>query len=331
MTKSRIISALVLFAVLGAFGAVYQFYLKEQLESYARDQELQRQLESTYADLQNFFHGYQPEIVTAAWSAQRQPWHNALLDRARYFHDGGWYEHEEPPQNVPVMRLWYGDKTNEMISEAFESISQRMQYGTFPMDFHGMFGVPHAQQWAGITPSRDRVNRALGRLSFGISALELLAEAQAARISYIVIWPPDTRARHNEMLVSRTLGLDFHMTTANLVDFLEKLRLEGRHFSVEAMRVEWPHILANTEPQLRVQMLLTQSVFREEQLMAAATAPGADTDDGEVVMAAQQPQTARQAFQFEGLDTGTTWQPPPEPNFVQRGWQWIKRNYFYMN
>lgn len=332
MTKGRAISVLVLLAVLGTFGAVYQFYFKEKLEAYSQDQELLAALQRTYDDLDRTFSGFQPEELTAAWSTQRQPWEQAVEQRAAYFHNGEWYRKAaRPPDNVPILRFWYGEEANRLV----EDISMKMYstLGTYP-DIYGMLGVPRMEQWSGMNIPRRQVINSLGRLSFGISAIEMLMDAGATRINQVLLWPFHDKTHHKDLLTSRTIALSFNMNLENLVKMLEELRQSDQYWHVEALQIDYPYIGYQVEPQLQVQMLLTQAAAKPRQ--QAGTAVPGEASTGEAgalgspgLMAGG---TAQTLFQMEGFgDARARMMVIQEPGIFGKAWKWFKRYVLYTN
>lgn len=335
MTKGRILTTLLLMAVLGIFGAVYQLYFKEKLEMYSRDQELLTALEGAYKNLSTTFSGYRPDVLTEAWRAQRLPWTEAVTERTKFFNLGGWYAHERPPENVPILRFWYGDAANKQINDVYQKLgnSANLGYGRFPMDLYTTFGVPRMEDYSGYNVRRPEVNRALGRLAFGISAMEMLADANASLISEIVIWPNQEKPEHSGLLISRTVGFSFSISMEDLVTLLEKLRTEERYFSVDAIQMDYPYILYPQEPQLQVKMLLTQVTAKPKPAGAApGAAPGAAALAAAptTLAAAAGPRSAQQLFQLEGFDRNRAVKVE-EPGFFSKAWKWFKRFYLYSN
>ncbi|MBI2432631.1 MAG: hypothetical protein HYV26_07160 [Candidatus Hydrogenedentes bacterium] len=335
MTKARILTVLALLAVFGVFGGIYQFYFKEKLEVYSRDQELLLALDQAYSELNDTFAGYKPQLVTQEWSGQRQPWQDAVTDRTTYFKDGGWYVHERIPENVPILRFWYDEAVNKSAMDAYQRMQNSMGY--VPFDVFAMFGVPRAEEYAGYELKRPEANKSLGRMSYGISAVEMLLDAKATRVDQVSIWPHDEKPQHNGLLVSRTVGLAFSMTMENLVKFFEKLRQDERYFSVDALQIDWPYIAYQTEPQPQVRMLLTQAVTkRQPQQAAPAGATAAAGATGAAAGAAAPPTalsmrtSAQDIFKSQGFDRSRATKVE-EPGAIGKAWKWFKRFYLGTN
>lgn len=332
MNKARVLSTMLLLAVFGAFGAVYQFYFKEKLESYSEDQKLRDNLESAYTDLKSTFQGYQPDVLTKAWGDQQLPWQQAVESRTGYFNDGGWYVAEKPPEDVPILRFWYGETANKMILDIYQKmVEARLSY--FPVDLYSQFNVVRAEEWQGLNVKRWEAVKNLANLAFGISALQMLLDAKATRIDTVVLWPLQDKAKHNNLLKSRTIGMRFAITMENLVKLLEKLRQADQYWSVDALKIEYPYLAYPAEPQLTVQMLLTQLAAKPKpQAAAGAVAPGALGAPAATPGLLPSPalSTPQALFSMQDRPMGLPVKTA-EPGFLAKAWKWFKRTYFYTN
>lgn len=335
MTKGRIIYAVTLLAVLSAFGAVYQFYLKEKLEAYHQDELLKKALEDTYSSLAQTFSNTSPEKLVQIWKFQSQPWNDALEERSKYFTAGDWFDHESPPKEGVILKVWYEETSNKMIWKLYEKVGEKMagRYDLFPGDIRGTLGVPSISDWAGQNVTEDIVNAALGRLSYGIKVCDMLLAAKASSIRDIVIWPERVdREGYSDLLRLQTLGLSFTMTSKDLVNFLEEnLRLADRYFNVDALRISYDYIAYPNEPHLNVEMLLTQAMFNPRSAAppgggAPVAAPGMPPMGPQELWARQNMQGMRPRSRRYG-DEG----PPPEPGFFGKAWKLFKRYVLYSN
>ncbi len=336
MTKVRIIYAAVLFAVLGAYAAVYQFYFREKLASYRRDEELKQMLDRTYEELRQAFAGVDPDMLTREWRAQIQPWTDAVTERGRYFNFAGWFVHERPPQEGPILKFWYDEQSNKMILALYQKVVERMgRYDLFPPDIRAELGVPTVDDWAGIDVNEALVSEALSRLAFGIRVCEMMLDAKATRISRVAIWP---QRIEDELLRKQTVGLAFSMGARDLVRFIdEQLRTADRYFTIDGLRITYPYIAYNVDPQLNVEMLLTMARYEPrqapaapEQLAAAQGAPGVPGMIGVAPPGMMQPR-ASQVFDDQGMRERRRAQQYQEPGFFGKMWKWFKRYVLYTN
>lgn len=337
MTRARIISALILFAVLGVFGAVYQFYLKGKLEMYSRDLRMKDNLETAYAGLNSTFKGYKPEVLTKAWVSQVQPWNEALASRGGFFNVDGMYEQEVYPENGPIMRFWFDETTTKEQQDFYQMVAAKMgRYDLVPQDILGALSIPRVSNMSGLPMTRKMMDKALSRLSFGVNMLELVLNADASRIDGIVVWPQRTA---NELIKIHSAGLSFTITSQNLVRLLEQLRTSDRFYNVEALKVSWPYIAYPTEPQLQVSMVLSLAKYKERATTAeldGLASGGASTSGvgGATTPMGSAPafQTPRALFESEGLGSGATGIiTPKELSVPAKMWRWFKRNILYTN
>jgi len=330
MTTGRTVSALILVAVLGAFGAVYQFYFREKLETYKQDRLFKDELEKTYQALETDFSGYKPDVLIRAWKGVVQPWNDAIADRAKYFNCGDWYEHESAPEEGPILKFWYDDESNKMIWDFYQKVLTAMgTYNRVPADIRAMLGVPYVSEWAGINVTKQDVRLALDRLSFGLSACELLLDAKATRIDNVVLWPHRQDQKSGKLLKLHTVGLAFSMTLKDLVAFIDSLRTQDRYFNIDAMSISYRYIAYPVEPQPDIQMLLTQGEFappKERPGGVRSLQPSAPGGGGGG--------SARELFargfgrnRPEREDRMA--QKPPGP--FGRAWKWFKRHVLYTN
>jgi hypothetical protein len=332
MNRARIISAVVLLAVLGVFGAVWQFYLKERLAEYTRDEVLRDNLEQTYTELKTTFKGYKPELLTQAWQSQVSPWTEALASRGGYFDVEGMYEVDKYPEGGPIMRFWFDETTAAKQQEFYAMAQTKMgRWDLVPQDILTTLSIPRVSHMSGFPITQEMMDKALSRLSFGINTCEMLMDAGATRIDNVVVWPV---RKANDLIRLHTSGVSFTMPAETLVRFLEQLRTADRYYNVESIKLSWPYLAMQTEPQLQVSMVLTMAKFKARPASATARAPGAGGASGASAAGAAAPgfQTARALFASEGLGEGDTGIiTPKELSVPQKMWKWFKRYILYTN
>jgi len=327
MNRGRVISALILLAVLGGFGAVYQFYLAEQLQQYQEDEQIRDQLEQAFVDLQNTFSGIQPEVLVAAWRAEVQPWNATLQARSARFDAAQWYEHPMyPDDGRQIVKFWFDERLNEQFTELYQQVRDTPGLYRFPTpnQVRTNLGIPTLQDLENQDLTRQQAYRHMRRLSLYHSVADLLLQSRASSINNIVLWPVRQVQEHNQLLNLQTVGLDFNMTARNFVQFVDnQLRTADRHFTIEGLQVAYPYIAYQDEPQLRIQMLLTRAQYRQQQREqvagVGADAPGAQP--------AAQPGSAVDLYSLGQLNRQRRREVelPPEPGPIGKAWRWFKR------
>lgn len=319
LTKGQILYALILTAVLGAFGAVYQFYFKEKLAQYAADERFLNTLETTFLDLETTFSGIKPERLISAWRADQQPWADAVQARTSYFNFGDWLEVEGAPQQGEMWKFWYDKTVNARVWELYQKVAERMgNYNNFPPDIRGDLGLKTLDDWQSGDVTQEDVMRELRRLQFGIKLSELLLDSRVSSVQAIQLWPLREEKRFGKILRFQTAGVTLTMAPRDFVELMEKLRLEDRYFSVDGLRVVNTCIACQTEPHYTIDMLLTQARYVEGEQAPAAAAAAA---------------TPREAF--TGAAPLNSRRPkaeaPPEPGMFGKAWKWFKRTVLVMN
>lgn len=321
MKKAQIIGALVLLSVLAAFGAVYQFYFAEKLEKYKQDKVFKEQLDTTLLDLEDVFDGRDPKMVIQEWKYQIQPWVETRNERAQFFDNSAWYEYDATREEGGLLRVWYGEKSQEMLADLFQQVRAAGLERLFPYDIRQEFDVPSASEWANVNVTERMVRKALRRLSFGVSLCEMLIEAKVKAIDAIEIWDVRQRPKDKGLLVMATVGVRCRMTMKDLVDFVEDdIMLADRHFEIDHLRISNPYIAySRQEPWMEVEFLLTQAHYvGSTTLEAKPGAPGA-------------PGAVGAGRQFVNNRTNNTAQPTEELGAFGKAWKWFKRNILYMN
>jgi hypothetical protein len=322
MKKGQLIYAAILLSILGVFAGVYKFYFEAKLAAYTQDENTKKALEAALDDLEQSFSRTDPEVLTREWRGQTVPWSDAVAARAGFFHWGGWYDHETPPKEGPILKFWYDEECRKMLRKLYEKVGEKMgRYDLFPPDIRQNLNIPTLDDWTNIDVQELEVNRQLGRLGFGIMACDLLLNAKASSINDISLWPPIRQApEFNKLLTLQTVGMSFTITAKNLVALLEeKVRLADRYFNVNAIRITYPYIAMNVEPNLQVEMLITQAGF-----VAQARGEG-DTGTAGPGPGQQQPSDLANVYNTS-IRPKAPVAPPPEPGFFGKAWKWFKRN-----
>lgn len=334
MTRDRIIYGAVLFAMFAVCLAVYQFYFKAKLEKYAQDKQLLENLNSRYNELTTTFKSESPETVIAQYRSVVEDWRDAIGSRVDYFNDAEWREHEKPPEDVFVLRFWYGEQTRDMTFALWEKA--QAQYGAqiyqrFPQDIQTMLGVPYAEQWQGYDITEDLVIEQLERLSYGISACELLLENNARTIRQVSIYEPEQSGFIGKDVEYARVGLAFSMEVEDFVELVEDMRADDHFFSIQGLKVTHPYIAMRYEPQLDIEMFLARAKPSETFLEGTVTAGGGAAAGGSGGV--ESPSNALGAFQSQfsisrAIDDE---EPAPEPSGFAKAWRWFKRTVLFTN
>lgn len=338
MNRERIIYVIALLLVFAGVFAVYKFYFSAKLEQYAKHEETLNKLQDVERKLKQTFGAKQPDDVIRDYNGKVEAWNEAIALRVPFFNDEDWREHETPPTDVFILQFWYGDESRRMVEEVWEKaqrkygaqVFQRMPEG-FPGSLQSMLGVVYAEDWRGRDVKAENVNEQLERLSYGISALEMLMDADALQISLVGIEKLGEAGFIGQGINYTRLRLSFTMEAKALVDFLEGIRQEDRFYSVQGMRIAHPYILARYEPQLEVDMFLIRATPEEEgfdtTLAKAAPSAAALYEGGvkeEGVLNSISPRRARIRAQLNEAEE-------VEPGVFGKAWKWFKRYVLYTN
>lgn len=314
--KAQIIAIVLLAAVFGAMFGVWQFYYKEIFDGYKQDERLREALESTLRELQEDFQGYKPELLIEEWQNKIQPWKNARDERSRYFNFGGWYDVDLTPPEARILKFWYTEETNKILYDVYTKVYQKLgAYDRFPGDLREIMRAAKEDDWAGRNVDWNEVKYNLELLTFGVNLTNMILDANVTSVKEVSVWPRRIPENFAELLALQTIGLHFTITTRDLVKLMEKLSQESRFFTVDALKVSYPYIAYAVEPQLEVQMLLTQANYR----------PPAEPQDAPAMVASEagpgaQPEISSRRRQGDDY----------QETFGQRAWRWFRQTILYM-
>ncbi len=318
--KGRIIEIAALVVVLGALGAAYFLYIQPQFEQYNKDEKLRASLEDSYKSLYDTFQGYQPELLMTAWQNKLQPWRSARDERAGYFNYGDWYIHEKPGKDSRMVKFWYSDTANKMAQDFYTELYKKYgRYDTYPQDLRAAVGAATDQEWQGRDVTEDEVVRNLDKLAYGLSACRLLLKYNVPQVTQLRLWSPRIAEEYALMLKAQTVGLQFTISAKDLVKMMDDLRTGDRYFSVDALKITYPYIAYNVEPQLQVSMLLSQAWYRKPFVEKSESGQGAGgaakPDAGASAMVPPRPPAP----------------PVEEPGALGTAWKWFKNNILYIH
>lgn len=270
MKKQYIVPIVVLILFAGGMGAVYQFYFRIQLEQYAKNTQMQADLNKRLEELQTTFSGadkrpVSPDEFVSQWRGAVQPWNDALVDRSTYFII------PEPTERAPenaVPKFFYRERFPTLITQL-----QQYAYSRSVMIPDTTFGAPLPSDLDNRSVDADQVNGWLRQLSAGTDVIKLLVDNGAAQVVEVDLWPAYI---DNDLLEKRTVGVRVLITLEKLTAFLDKLYAESRYFNVDAVRIHNTSVRTPYQPWLEVEMLITQAKYVEGgQAKAAPQASGA--------------------------------------------------------
>jgi len=265
ISRQHIFTAVVFVLVAGVLAGFYQFHFREQLQQYTRDEETVELMQSRLEELQDRFHGTEPERLVEKWRVAVGPWQQTLQERVAFFD----YD-AEPVEDVPegvIAKFYYREKATEML--------QNLQKDAFakriPIPGYMTFGAPDPEQIQG-GPSPKLVKKWLERINLGCYITRQLMEAEPRAIYSVVVWP--ARKEH-DILEMQTFGFALQMRMGKLLGFLEDLRTANRYYTVDAFKIA-NSSLRMPDPPLQVMMLMTQARFLSEEV-GWETGGGAET------------------------------------------------------
>lgn len=327
ISKEQLLFGSVIILLLAIAGGVTYFYFWDKLEKYAQDKVMAEQLERTYQEFREAFHDIKPQVLITEIQQRTQPWMEARLDWGQPFNVGDWATRYEPMKEEQYPRFWYDVESQRMLDALREKIRVEAPRLGYPANLRETFGVPTLDDWKSVDVVTERTaRRQLSRLSYCIAMFEFLLEYQPYRIFDMKLWPNRTERVTGAHVVFVTTGLHFSMSLEKLVQMLEKLRLEDRYFTVDAIKITWP--MPWYEPALEVQMLLTQANWVPPDRRPSG--PG----EGQVQVAAgPTPQTPMTLDLNRQLAERRAEQQAryQEPGFFGKIWRWIKRNIFVVS
>ena len=320
--KSAIIGTLVLLAIFAGLGAGWYLYVKPKFDQFKQDERMQASLEETYKKLNESFGGFKPELLMDQWSKNLQPWRQARTERSAYFNYGDWYEHEKAPQEARMLKFWYGEASDKMMQDLYAKIYAKLgRYDTYPQDIRTMLNVAMEQDWQGRDVTDKEIDDNLANLAFGIKVVELLLDNNVSQLAAMSVWPKRIAGEYAEMIAIQTVGLQFSASMRDFVKLMETLRQEERYFSVDGIKITYPYIGYNVEPQIQVQLLLSQSNYLKNRV---------ESGEGDAKPGA--PGGGPAMPQMPGGKKGEVQQAPvAEAGAVAKAWKWFKNNVLYIH
>lgn len=315
MNRERILWTSVLVLALATFGGVYQFYFKEKLASYASHVIVKKNAEDAYKNLVDKFEGANPDEVIRLWREVVQPWKESVIERGKYFDDGGWREHEKPADDVPILKFWYTKELQTQFTKLYTEFSQTpglVQYPPYEQLIKE-FRVRELSDFPNGEMQLKDVNQELSKVAFGMQVCRMMMKAKTNYLSHVFLWSPRETKEQDGLIRLWTIGLDFGMDMKTLTNFVDNtLRTSNRYFTLEGIKIQYPYVGYDVEPVLRVQMLLTTATFVE------AKSGTGDTEEGSATSGNRPGDVVNRL----GLNKNAP-PPPPEPTGFQKVYRWF--------
>ena len=335
MTRGRIINALFFLVVLGVALGVYLFYFKDKLEVYSADQVFQEKLEAQVTTLSEKFQNCKPDTVIKAWVNQTQPFMDAIKTRTKYFGKAGWSDHETYPKDGRIIKYWYSEESEKVIREFYQKTvpstmaGNAVMSGRFPMPgpLSQMLNVANIDQWTGMNVKEETVHQELAKLSYGLSACELMMKAKPLAIYEIAVGEEQTKRATQKLLKFRSIGYTTIMTMNTLVDFIESLRMAPIYYSVDALSIKYANIASPQEPPMMVQILITRATYNEAKLGPGVKDSGID-GAADLFQRSIGRRSASAPGGFRGTGGGTAQAPP---SAMKKAWVWFNRVFLARN
>lgn len=319
---ANLLWAALLVVVLTAVGVVWFVFIQPLFDQYKQDERTRQSLEETLDKLRETFAGYKPELMLDLWQRGLQPWRQAREERAIYFNLADWTQYEGKPEEGRMRKFWYFEEMNRIVKEFYDRVyAKRGNYNAFPKNPLEMFNIPGQQAYQARDITEREINENLSELTFGLKMCEFLLDHNVTQVIDMTLWPAWISQDHAEILGMRTMGVECVMSMRDLAKLMDDIRTADRYFSVNAIRISYPYIAYNVEPQLNVSMIITQANYLKRKVQqserTAAPAAGGPAGPGMPPGMAARPQVQLA--------------PVAEPGAISKAWKWFKNNILYIH
>jgi len=254
--------AIIIAALLGGgVFAVYQFFLKEKLEAYAKDELRLEQLTEKYTDLSEKFSNTQPKVVIEDVANKVNPWREAVDQRGEYYNVGDFRTYEPVPDDVLSYKLYYMEKAPEVYNAFSEYLRGEGKFEAVGVNL--WFRAPPPDRVKVLRPNKVEVAIWLGAMHTGHSFVKMFVDANVISLRQMRLWEQRV---DRQVLDAFTVGADMEMTMEDLVAFLDKLRFDrDRFYDVNGIRITNPYLMGPyaEDPWLQVEMLVTSAVYKK--------------------------------------------------------------------
>lgn len=270
MTREHIIVLVVFILVLATLGSVYQFYYAPRLKIYEENKIVRKNLLDALNRVETKFQKTIPEVIVKAVTEEILPLQTEISNRSKFFNLSDYTQIDAIPENK-MLRFYYVEQYNKYINELRQEAWSR----NISIPENLSFGAPRPEELEGKSMTVPEVRQGLRAIRFGGSMIRLLMDNKAYGIMQVVVWPK--RQECDNLLFMTTTGMNFYMTYADLVNFLEKLRTADRYFSINGLSIQNQYLQWQYEPPLMVNLLVTQASFQPPAPeKTAAAEPAAD-------------------------------------------------------
>jgi len=262
--RREYIIAIVIVALLGGgVFAVYQFFLKERLEGYAKDQLKLEQLEKKYVELSEKFENTKPKAVIEDVANRVNPWKEAVDQRGDYFNIGDFKKIDPVPEDHLSYKLYYMEKAPKVEAAFYDYLRDEGKSNVVGTGIDLWFSAPRPDRVKDLRPDQSEVAVWLMAMQFGSSFVKMFIDADVISLRQMLLW----EARiDQQVLEAYTAGVDFEMTMEDLVSFMDELRFDrDRYYDVNAIRIKNPYLMGAwaNDPYLQVEMLVTTADYKE--------------------------------------------------------------------
>ncbi|MBI5091246.1 MAG: hypothetical protein HZB26_02250 [Candidatus Hydrogenedentes bacterium] len=274
MNKQYILTIVVFIALAGVTAAVYQFYFRERLDAYAENEKKYEALSKRLDTISKAFSNTKPDAVVTMWSNAVIPWRDAVAQRSEYFNLKEVYEADPPPEGV-MLKFYYETESNRLIGQLYQAAAMRNPPCNLPIVASTYFDAPSMSQLAGVSVTKENVTSWLQQIRLGCYVTKQLLDSGVSRIYDLNLWP---KRVENGSLEMHTAGVSVSITAQNLFTFMDKLQTSTRYICVNAIKISNRYLYSGgRDPQLEVQMLITQARHVESAPGAAPAPPVAGT------------------------------------------------------
>ncbi len=253
--------------MLGAGGAVYQFYFKEQVDRYNANAIYLKSIENKRADLDRKFNGKKPDEMVARYRQLVNPWIDAAESRARIFNIEDYTKVDPVPEGV-LARPYYIEHVegmkNQLLTDAYNAGVALVNVDTY-------FGRPTPADLSSTTITANDATNWLSEVQLGSSIIRLLISKGAIQINNFDMWPEELKA---EIFLRRTFGVDMWIRMSNFCKLVQDLQYDDRtFFTVASFRLQNPQ-LRSYDPPLHVELIITMADYKPPKELQKATETG---------------------------------------------------------
>ena len=274
MNRIQVLVVIGLLAALSGTGAVYQFYVKARIAELAAHEAQAAALESTIAKMEEIFEKTVPEVMISGYRQQFQPWEDAVIRRATFFPAPEQGAEIAVPKEV-IPKFYYREQFPEMQRKLEQEAWEKGV--AYPQQL--TFGAPAPSSMASSNPSADLVSQWLTDYAVGAALVRMLLDANAKSIDEIQIWPDRVNERGREGFAVHTTGYKFTMSMRDVVRFLDKLRGEKQHYTIEGFWIYNRNLRDAASDVVDVNLIVSKTSYLQTTVNTAGAPVGGDRFD----------------------------------------------------